>query len=216
MANVNEEDRRDEAPATEQEEAKATVGDGGETLSPHRPDMNWYVLKVTVGREEQVRDSILKRARLKGLEDCFGQIIIPTEKVTEHRGGRKRITEYKLFAGYLIIQMVMNDDTWMLVRETPGVSDFLAAQPGKKPLPMTDQEVERMLGQVQQVTAEEPKLKVNYREGDLVKIKEGPFENFEGVVEEILPDKGQVRVIVEIFGRQTPIEVAHWQLEKVT
>lgn len=214
MAEQHEQQRQEEAPLAEDQQQGATEA-ADTAAGTKRPDMHWYVLKVTAGREEQIKDSILKRARLRGLEDCFGEIIIPTEKVTEHRGGRKRVTEQKLYAGYMIIQMVMNDDTWMLVRETPGVSDFLAAQPGKKPLPMTDEEVEKMLGRVREVATEEPRLRVNYNKGDVVKIKEGPFENFQGVVEEILEDKGLVRVIVEIFGRQTPIEVAHWQLEKV-
>ncbi len=205
---------RSEAAAEEQAAAGTEQPGAG---TDQKPEMGWYVVKVAATkREEQVRESILRRARVKGLADKFGEIIIPTEKVAEVKGGKRRITEQKLFSGYMIIQMVLDDDTWYLVRETPGVSDFVGAQPGKKPLPMTDTEVEKLLGQVHEVTAEEPRLKVDFRKGDLVKIKSGPFENVQGVVDEVLPDKGLVRVMVEIFGRQTPVEVEHWLLERVT
>ncbi len=207
----------DEQKQAERSEAVAAGTEQQGGGSGQKPEMGWYVVKVAASkREEQVRESILRRARVKGLADKFGEIIIPTEKVAEVKGGKRRVTEQKLYSGYMIVQMVLDDDTWYLVRETPGVSDFVGAQPGKKPLPMTDAEVEKMLGQVHEVTAEEPRLKVDFCKGDLVKIKSGPFENVQGVVDEVLPDKGLVRVMVEIFGRQTPVEVEHWLLERVT
>jgi transcriptional antiterminator NusG len=186
-----------------------------ETKQEKEPEMGWFVLKVMAGREEQVKQSILRRAKVRGLEHCFGEMIIPTEKVTEVRGGKKRVTEQKLYSGYLIVQMVLNDQTWFLVRETPGVGDFLGAAPSQKPLPMTEREVEKMLGQVRVRTEEGPRLKVDFEKGDTVKIKEGPFENFQGVVDEVLQEKGTVRVMVEIFGRKTPVEIDYWAVERV-
>jgi len=212
-----EQDRQPVQGAQEPQSTETAAAERSDAGAAAQPEMGWYVVKVAAGKkEDQVKESILRRARVKGLAEKFGEIIIPTEKVTEVKGGKRRVTEQKLYSGYIIIQMLLDDDTWFLVRETPGVSDFVGAQPGKKPLPMTDREVEKLMGQVREVTTEEPRLKIDFRKGDLVKIKSGSFENFQGVVDEVLPDKGLVRVMVEIFGRQTPVEVEHWLLERVS
>jgi transcriptional antiterminator NusG len=174
--------------------------------------MQWYVLRVQSNREDQVRENLEKRVKMAGLEDRIAQIIVPSEHVTEIRAGKKRVTERKIYPGYLMVQMDMDDDTWFLVRETPGIGDFVGAH--LKPVPMTAREVDKMLGQLARQD-EEPKLKIDFKVGDTVKIKEGPFENFDGVVEEVIPAKGLVRTVVTIFGRATRVELEYWKLEAV-
>jgi len=174
--------------------------------------MQWYVLRVQSNREKQVKESLEKKARIAGLEDRIGEIIVPSEQVTEIRSGKKRVTERKIYPGYIMVRMELDDDTWFLVRETPGIGDFVGAH--LKPVPMKQREVDKMLGQLEQ-ESEEPKLKIDFKVGDTVKIKEGPFENFDGVVEEVNPSKGLVRVVVTIFGRSTRVELEYWKLEAV-
>ncbi len=174
--------------------------------------MQWYVLRVQSNREAKVRDALEKRVKMAGLEDRIAQIIVPSEQVTEIRGGKKRVSERKIYPGYIMVQMDMDEDTWFLIRETPGIGDFVGAH--LKPVPMTDREVDKMLGQMEQKD-EEPKLKIDFKVGDTVKIKEGPFENFDGVVEEVIPSKGLVRAVVMIFGRATRVELEYWKLEAV-
>jgi len=174
--------------------------------------MQWYVLRVQSNREDSVKESLEKRVKMAGLEGKVAQIVVPSEQVTEIRGGKRRITERKIYPGYLMVQMDLDDETWFLVRETAGIGDFVGAH--LKPVPMKDREVEKMLGQLATAT-EEPKLKIDFKVGDTVKIKEGPFENFDGVVEEVIPTKGLVRVVVTIFGRATRVELEYWKLEAV-
>lgn len=174
--------------------------------------MQWYVLRVQSNREGKVRDTLEKRVKMAGLEDRIAQIIVPSEQVTEIRSGKRRVTERKIYPGYIMAQMDMDEDAWFLVRETPGIGDFVGAH--LKPVPMSDREVEKMLGQMEEKD-EEPKLKIDFKVGDTVKIKEGPFENFDGVVEEVIPSKGLVRAVVTIFGRATRVELEYWKLEAV-
>jgi transcriptional antiterminator NusG len=174
----------------------------------------WYVLKVQSNREKSIRENIRRRVKREGLEAYFGEIIIPTEKVAETKGGKKRVTERKLYPGYIMIQMILNEDTWFLIRETSGVGDFTGA--AGKPLPMQEHEIQRMLGQEtakQEVTP--PKIKINFAAGDMVKIHEGTFASFEGRVESIDETSGRVNVLIEIFGRSTPVELGYWQIDRV-
>ena len=174
--------------------------------------MQWYVLRVQSNRENQVAESLQKRVNMAGMEERISQIVVPSEQVTEIRGGKRRVTERKIYPGYIMVQMDMDEDTWFLVRETPGIGDFVGAH--LKPVPMQPREVEKMLGQMER-RDEEPKLKIDFKVGDTVKIKEGPFENFDGVVEEVIPGKGLVRVVVTIFSRATRVELEYWKLEAV-
>jgi transcriptional antiterminator NusG len=174
--------------------------------------MQWYVLRVQSNREDSVREGLEKRVKMAGLESRVAQIIVPSEQVTEIRGRKKRITTRKIYPGYIMVQMDLDDETWFLVRETPGIGDFVGAH--LKPVPMKDREVDKMLGQLA-TKDEEPKLKIDFKVGDTVKIKEGPFENFDGVVEEVNPTKGLVRVVITIFGRATRVELEYWKLEAV-
>jgi len=176
--------------------------------------MHWYVLKVQSNREKSIRDNIKRRILREGMDALFGEIIIPTEKVAETKGGKKRITERKLYPGYIMIQMILNEETWFLVRETSGVGDFTGA--ANKPSPMKPQEIQRMLGlETAKDEVAQPKIKIEFVPGDTVKIKEGTFESFEGAVDSIDEANGRVTVLIEIFGRSTPVELQYWQIEVV-
>ena len=142
-------------------------------------------------------------------------MIIPTERVAETKGGKKRITNRKLYPGYIMVHMELNDDTWYLVRDTSGVGDFTGA--AGKPIAMMPAEVERMLGDAKTVEGEEKeaKVKIDLSRGEAVKIKEGAFESFEGTIEEIDEEHGKITVLIEIFGRSTPVELEYWEVEKV-
>lgn len=171
------------------------------------------MLKVQTNRERTIRDALLKKVRLEGLEDCFGEIMIPSEKVVDTRSGKARELERKLFPGYIMINMILNDETWYLVRDTGGVGDFAGA--AGKPMPMEQYEVDRMLGKAEEDATSAPKVKIEFATGDVVKIREGTFEEFEGTIEGIDEHNGKVSVLIEIFGRSTPVELDHWQVESV-
>ncbi len=179
------------------------------------PNFNWYALRVQTGREMGVKDSVDRRVKMEGLEDHFGRIVVPTKQVSEIRDGKKRVTNRKTYAGYIFIEMEMTDEAQHLVNETPGVAGFVGVdrRTRTKPVPMRPSEVEKILNQVQTTAEEEPKVDIKFNVGDSVKVKEGPFENFDGVVEEVNPTKGTVKVVVTIFGRPTPYELEHWQIE---
>jgi transcriptional antiterminator NusG len=179
----------------------------------HEEGMRWYVLKVQSNREKSIRDSLVRRIKREGLEDKFGEIIIPTEKVKEAKGGKTRVTERKLYPGYIMVQMILNDETWYLVRDTSGVGDFTGS--AGKPSPMDQSEIDQMLGKKVNAEVEPQKIKINLARGDAVKIKEGTFESFEGTVEAIDEEHGKITVLIEIFGRSTPVELEYWQAEKV-
>ena len=176
------------------------------------PNLRWYVVRVQSGREESVKDGLLRRVNAAGLQGKIANVIVPTEKVTEIRSGRKTIREKKLYPGYIMIQMLQDKDAWFLVRETPGIGDFLGL---KEPIPMAEHEVNKML--VEQTGAEEekPRIKIDFQKGDTVRVKEGAFENFDGIVEEINSQKGLVGITITIFGRATRVELEYWQVEKV-
>lgn len=195
-----EEDNKDQAPPG---------GEGG--AAPSGGGRRWYVVRVQSGREETVKDGLLRRVRAMGLEGKISNVIVPTEKVTEIRSGRKSVREKKLYPGYIMIEMEQDKDAWFLVRETPGIGDFLGL---KEPIPMAEHEVTKML--VDQSSSEEdrPKIKIEVQKGDSVRVKDGPFENFDGVVEEVDAKNGRVKVAITVFGRSTPVDLEYWQLEK--
>ncbi|HWH77542.1 MAG TPA: transcription termination/antitermination protein NusG [Candidatus Binatus sp.] len=176
--------------------------------------MEWYVLKVQSNRDKSIRENIKRRYKREGLERFFGEIIIPTEKVAETKGGKKRVSERKLYPGYIMIQMILNEESWFLVRETSGVGDFTGA--AGKPIPMQEHEIKRMMGIEEAKTeAVAPKIKIDFAQNDTVKIKEGTFESFEGTVDSVDQANGRVTVFIEIFGRSTPVELEYWQIEKI-
>lgn len=207
----------DEGQPTEAEvdEGQPAEGEPGQPPDeePKSENMDWYILKVQSNREESIREGLMRRVAIAGLGRCFGQVIVPTEQVTEFKGGKKRVMKRKLYPGYLVVQMEINDDTWFLVRETPGIGDFTGA--AGHPTPMLPHEVSRILARQEEKTEKAPKLKIGFRPGDQVKINEGTFENFEGQVESIDQTNGQVTVMINIFGRSTPVTLEYWQVESI-
>jgi len=177
------------------------------------PKMNWYILKVQSNREDSIRDSLQRRVKVAGLDKYFGEVIVPTEMVSEFKAGKKRIVKRKLYPGYIVAHMEINEDTWFLVRETPGIGDFTGS--AGKPTPMLPHEVAKIVAKAEEKTDEAPKLKINFNVGDRVKINEGTFENFEGEVDSIDEASGRVTVMINIFGRSTPVELEYWQIESL-
>jgi transcriptional antiterminator NusG len=179
------------------------------------PELVWYVLKVQSSREDTIRDALGRRVKMLALDRFFGKIVVPTEKITEIRNNKKRIVERKTYPGYIMIEMELNEKTWFLVRETPGVGDFVGAH--GTPTKMTDAEVNQMLGQETAKTedAAPAKVRIDVERGDRVKIKDGPFENFEGTVEEVIEGRGLVKVMLIIFNRPTPVDLEYWQVERI-
>ncbi len=181
---------------------------------PDKSDkMDWYILKVQSNREDSIRDGLMRRVAIAGLGFYFDEIIVPTEKVTEFKGGKKKVIKRKLYPGYLVVHMEINDDTWFLVRETPGIGDFTGA--AGRPSPMLPHEVSRIVAKQEEKSEKAPKLKIAFKTGDRVKIKEGTFENFEGEVDAIDETNGRVTVMINIFGRSTPVELEYWQIEAI-
>ena len=176
---------------------------------------NWYILKVQSNREESIRDGLWRRVKVAGLERYFTEIIVPTEDVAEFKNGKKRISKRKLYPGYIVVNMSINDDTWFLVRETPGIGDFTGS--AGKPTPMLTHEVERIVKSTkkEEEGGEPVKTAIPFKIADRVRIKEGTFENFEGDVDGIDEANGRVTVMINIFGRSTPVELEHWQIEAV-
>jgi transcriptional antiterminator NusG len=175
---------------------------------------NWYVVKVQSGREESIKDAIERRVKIEGLDDYFGQVIIPVERVAEMRGGKRVVREKKLYPGYLMVEVEFNDRILYLFRETSGVGDFVGGGLNRPPLPMSAREVERMLGPRGDVPAKDI-TKPKYDRGDRVKVREGTFAGMEGEVKELLEAKNLVRVELTIFGRPVPVELEYWQVEVV-
>ncbi|MEK0086110.1 transcription termination/antitermination protein NusG [Benzoatithermus flavus] len=172
----------------------------------------WYIIHVYSGFEKKVRDSIREQAEQKGLSHLFEDILVPMEEVVEVRRGKRVNAERKFFPGYVLVRMVLNDETWSLVRNTPKVTGFLG--PGGKPAPIADHEAERIRSQVAE-GVEHPKPSVAFVAGDHVRVSDGPFASFNGVVEEVDEAKGRLKVSVSIFGRATPVELEYSQVEKL-
>ncbi len=183
-----------------------------ESRIEERP-LDWYILKVQSNREDSIAAGLQRRVKIAGLEESFEEIIVPVEMVTEFKGGKKRIVKKKLYPGYIVVHMVINDETWFLVRETPGIGDFTGA--AGQPTPMLPSEVSRIIPKEEDVETREPKLKIGVSPGDQVKINEGTFENFEGDIDTIDEMNGRVTVMINIFGRSTPVELEYWQIEKL-
>jgi transcriptional antiterminator NusG len=184
-----------------------------EDPQPQERKMDWYILKVQSNREDSIRDALQRRIAIAGLDDYFSEIIVPVEMVSEFKNGKKRIVKRKLYPGYIVVRMEITEETWFLVRETPGIGDFTGA--GGKPTPMAPQDVAKILAKSEEKADEAPKLKIKFSKGDRVKITEGTFENFEGDVENIDEANGRVTVMINIFGRSTPVELEYWQIESV-
>jgi transcriptional antiterminator NusG len=171
----------------------------------------WYIVHTYSGFEKKVAESLKQRVHAYGLEDEIGEVLIPTEDVVEMKGGKKVVSPKRFFPGYVLVQMEMNDNTWHVVKNTPKVTGFVGA--GQKPAPLTQEEVDQVIHQVT-VAAEKPKPKYTFEAGESVRIIDGPFSNFSGLVDEVNLDRNTLKVMVTIFGRSTPVELDFLQVEK--
>ncbi len=172
----------------------------------------WYVIHTQTGHEERVKRTLENRAVQHNMQDKIAQILIPTEKVAEIKAGKKKISNRKFFPGYVLVEMQMTEDSWYLVKDTPGVSGFIGS--GRKPLPLRDEDVVNIVQRAEE-KKEKPTPKVIFEKGENVRIKEGPFINFNGTIDEVNPNKGKLKVMVAIFGRTTPVELEYWQVERM-
>ncbi len=214
-----------EAPEAESvEETSESTGevfldsddDDDEAPSGGDIEMDWYILKVAFNREDSIADALRKKIAMEGMEEYFGDVVVPSEDVaTFTRDGKKRITKRKLLPGYIMARMAINDDTWFLVRETGGISDFTGS--AGKPMPMDPADVDRFINRPIAEDEEEAPIKtaIPFKVGDRVRVKEGNFENQEGDVDAVDEANGRITVIINIFGRSVPMELDHWQVEPV-
>lgn len=176
------------------------------------PDLRWYVVHAYSGMEKAVERNIQERIARAGMQNKFGRILVPMEEVVEVRNGQKRTTERKFFPGYVLVEMVMDDDTWHLIKHTNKVTGFVGGAKNR-PAPISEAEVMKIVSQMQEGT-DKPRHKVEFVVGELVRVKEGPFTDFNGSVEDVNYEKNKVRVAVTIFGRSTPVELEFSQIEK--
>lgn len=184
----------------------------GTLAAPANPDFRWFVVHAYSGMEKAVERNILERINRAGMQSKFGRILVPSEEVVEVKNGQKRTTERRLFPGYVLVEMVMDDESWHLVKHTSKVTGFVGGAKNR-PAPISQREVEDIVNQMQQGT-EKPRHKVEFTVGELVRVKEGPFTDFNGTVEEVNYEKNKVRVSVMIFGRATPVELGFAEVEK--
>jgi transcriptional antiterminator NusG len=190
-------------------EALVNAPQAGNSTSP---DLKWYVVHAYSGMEKAVERNIIERIQRAGMQDRFGRILVPTEEVVEVKNGVKRTTERKFFPGYVLVEMVMDDESWHLVKHTNKVTGFVGGAKNR-PAPISEAEVLKIVNQMEQ-GAEKPRHKVEFEVGEYVRVKEGPFTDFNGTVEEVNYERNKLRVSVTIFGRATPVELEFGQVEK--
>ncbi len=175
--------------------------------------MQWYVIHTLTGKEEKVKANLEAQINTDDLRKKISQVLIPTEEVSEiTKLGKKKITKRHYYPGYVLVEMAWSDDAWYLIKNTSGVTGFIGA--GRKPVPLKESEIKAILRQTEEKKVK-PVPKVVFEKGEVLRVKEGPFTNFSGVVEEIYPEKGKLKVAVAIFGRSTPVELDYWQVERI-
>jgi transcription termination/antitermination protein NusG len=193
-------------------ESVVASSDAAPVAAAVNPDLRWYVVHAYSGMEKTVERNIIERIAQSAAPSKFGRILVPTEEVVEIKNGQKKTTERKFFPGYVFVEMVMDDDTWHLIKHTNKVTGFIGG--GKnRPSPISEAEVQKIVSQMQ-TGAEKPRHKVEFEVGEFVRVKDGPFTDFNGSVEEVNYEKSKVRVAVTIFGRSTPVELEFSQIEK--
>ncbi len=170
----------------------------------------WYVIHSYSGYENKVQRNLEQRIETMGMRDKIFRVVVPTEEEVEIRDGQRRSSRRRVFPGYVLVQMILDDESWYVVRNTPGVTGFVGM--GTDPSPLTEEEVENILSRME---AEEPRIKVSFRVGETVRISEGPFAEFMAVVDELYPERGKVRLLVSFFGRETPVEMDFMQVEQI-
>lgn len=173
---------------------------------------NWYVVHTQTGLEDKVKKALENKVSVSGMQEFISSVVIPTEQVSEVRSGKKKISQRKFFPGYLLVEMEMNEATYIFVKTAPGVTGFIGL--GKKPTPLPQEEVDNILRKTKD-TQVKPSPKIVFEKGEQVRVTEGPFQNFNGTIDEIHPEKGKIKVSVSIFGRATPVELEYWQVEKI-
>jgi transcriptional antiterminator NusG len=201
-----------EATANDANGAVAEGAEGAAAAPPSNPNMKWYIIHTYSGFERKVRESLESRVQAFGLQEKIGKVVIPTEPVTEIRNGKKYTIERAFLPGYVLVEMDLNDDVWHVVKSTPRVTGFLGT--GQHPSPLSDDEVNQIVYRVN-VGKDKPKLKVKFEKNESVRITEGPFATFNGLVDDVNEDKEEVTVMVTIFGRSTPVKLEFGQVEKV-
>ncbi|HEY7086640.1 MAG TPA: transcription termination/antitermination protein NusG [Tepidisphaeraceae bacterium] len=180
--------------------------------------MQFFVLRVASNKEDQVREKLLRKVKIEALEEKVGRILVPTERVRSIKAGVRKESDRKLYPGYVFIELDLDkngmipEDVWFMIKETEGVGDFIGSN--GKPTPMAPKDASKMVEEAER-PEEAPSLRTEYKKGDKIKVTNGAFINFEGNVDEIIPDKGMVRIITTIFGRPTPLELEYWQIEKI-
>ncbi len=183
-----------------------------ETPKP-KDNRNWFVVHTYSGYENKVKANLERRIHSMGMQDKIFRVLVPMEDEVEFKDGKRKITPKKVFPGYVLVEMIMDDQSWYVVRNTQGVTGFVGSPgPGEKPVPLQEKEVKTIL---KQMGIEAPKLKIDFKKGDRVKVTSGPFFDFTGVVDEIAPEKERLRALISIFGRETPVELEFFQVEKV-
>lgn len=201
-----------EAVKPAKEASKAAVIEERPPTDPFRADMGWYVVHVYSGFEMKALRALEERIRTHNMQDQFGGTMVPQETVIELVRGQKKTLNKKFYPGYMLVQMMMNEDTWHLVKETPKVTGFVGDV--KDPAPLLDEEVKRLIGQIEE-GATSPRSRMSFEQGETIKVVDGPFADFSGTVEEVKPEKGKVKVLISIFGRATPVELDFVQIEKI-
>ncbi len=197
--------------AEDSSEAGGSEAEAPKAATPAGPEKKWYIVHTYSGHETRAKQSLLERAKLAGKADLFDEVLIPEEQVVEVVKGQKRTSRRKFFPGYILVRMVLNDETWHIVRNTPKITGFVGG--GTRPTPISDEEVARMTQQMKEGAAK-PKPKIHFEEGENVRVISGPFANFSGFVDEVRPEREKVRVMVQVFGRATPVELDYMQVEK--
>jgi transcriptional antiterminator NusG len=200
-----------EAELAEQESAPEEAGEAiaeGEEAPPRREGRHWYVIHSYSGYENKVKKNLDSRIESMGMQEYIFEVVVPTEEVVELRDGRRRTVEQRIFPGYILVDMILNDESWFVVRNTPGVTGFVGS--GNEPTPLRQEEADSILRRIEE---EAPKVKVSFRIGDSVRITDGPFTDFMGTVDDLNLEKGKVRLLVSFFGRETPVELDFLQVE---
>jgi transcription termination/antitermination protein NusG len=194
------------------EKSPTQTGGASDTKKDTAEKKHWYIVHTYSGHEQKAKQGLLERAKALSKEECFDEILIPEEQVVEVVKGEKRTSKRKFFPGYILVRMELNDETWHIVRGTARITGFVGGA-ANKPTPISDEEVARMTQQIKE-GAVKPKPKIKFEGGENVRVTSGPFANFQGFVDEVRPDKEKVRVMVQVFGRATPVELDYTQLEK--
>lgn len=199
----------DEENVVPQPEEEMETADAGQNAAEQNDGRAWYVVHCYSGYENKVRHNLEQRIESMGMKDKIFDVVVPTEEEIEVKDGKRRTVERRIFPGYILVNMILTEDSWYVVRNTPGVTGFVGM--GEEPTPLRDEEVAQILKRME---SETPRVKVTFRQGERVRIVEGPFHDFRGTVDEIDMERGKVRVLINFFGRETPVELDFLQVEK--